>query len=137
MNKYRVYILVVAAVLLAFFYWYFVSGVPVKSELSQIQKISKDYKEKNGNFGVLSSTHKKGNCFDGNTFVKVPEMNEVLVSPNVENISCIFKTASGTLFVESWSITIVKGEKAFCEDSTGDRRETPGLTTQEVCNIPN
>jgi hypothetical protein len=46
----------------------------------------------------------------------------------------MFKTASTSPEVVAWSVTIVKGEKAYCEDTTGVRRETPGLTTLEICN---
>lgn len=108
---------------------------PVRSELSGIQKVATEYQTKNGNFGIILSPNDLRECFAGNTFVKEPAMNEILTSPEVENISCVFKTASGTPVVEAWSITIVKGERAFCEDSSGDRRETPGLTTSHLCNI--
>lgn len=108
---------------------------PVRSELSGIQKVATEYKNKNGNFGIIPNPNDLRECFSGNTFVKEPSMNEILTSPEVENISCVFKTASGTPMVEAWSITIVKGERAFCEDSSGDRRQTPGLTTSHLCNI--
>lgn len=127
-------VLVVAGLLIIYFgYAYYHSTNPVRSELSQIQKIATNYKKTRGSFGTIPPNFKNVNCFTGQTFVTAPEMSAVVTSPDVENISCIFKIASGTQTVEAWSVTIVKGTKAFCEDSTGDRRETPGLTTKETC----
>lgn len=125
----------IVSTLLIFYagYAYYRSTNPVRSELSQIQKIATDYKKTRGTFGNIPPNFKKVNCFTGQTFVTVPEMSAVMTSPDVENISCVFKVASATQIVEAWSVTIVKGTKAFCEDSTGDRRETPGLTTKETC----
>jgi hypothetical protein len=73
-------------------------------------------------------------CFVGNTSLKTPNASNILASDNIDNISCVFKTASTSPEVVAWSVTIVKGEKAYCEDTTGVRRETPGLTTLEICN---
>jgi hypothetical protein len=101
-----------------------------------LQKIASDYKTKNGNFGIitLKNVSDLKNCFAGSTFIKTPEATEVLTGKDVENISCVFSVASGTPTIDGWSVTIVKGERAFCEDSTGVRRETPGLTTLPICN---
>ncbi len=131
-NKRDLMIGFVFVAILAAGYNYYHSKNPVRSELSKIQKIATEYKNKNGNFGVVLN-NKSSNCFSGNTFIKAPEMTTVLTTPDVENISCIFKVASRTNVVEAWSVTIVKGEKAYCEDSSGVRMETPGLTTKETC----
>lgn len=124
-----------AVLLVYFFYFSYDQANPVRSELSQIQAIANNYKQQNGNFGTLLPNDNKNSCFDGNTFVRTADMQTVLTGPDVENISCVFGTATNSPVVESWSITIVKGERAFCEDSTGDRRETPGLTTKTTCIV--
>lgn len=132
-NKKMVGITLIFALVLIVGYMFYSSRIPVKSQLVGIQKIAQEYKVKTGNFGIILDQKDLRTCFAGTTFIKDPQMNEILSSPDVENISCVFGVASGTPVVESWSITIVKGEKAYCEDSTGDRRETPGLTTKETC----
>jgi hypothetical protein len=134
-NPMLTYMIFTLVILFLIAYFYNQNTNPVKNELSQIQEIAQNYKAQNGNFGILLPSEKKSNCFAGNTFVKVPQMTEVLSGPDVENISCVFKTATDSPVIEAWSITIVKGEKTYCEDSSGDRRETPGLTTREICNL--
>lgn len=133
MKKHLNIILIFAVLAATIYYFFFYNSNPVKSELSQLQAIAKIYKEKSGHFGVLKSAKDNRECFSGNTFIKSPEATEVLVSPNVDNISCVFGTATNSPIVEAWSVTIVKGGKAYCEDSTGVRMETPGITTQPTC----
>lgn len=128
------YLLVLLLVLVFSVYFFTADTNPVKSELTEIQEIAQKYKNQNGHFGTILPNERKNNCFEGSTFVKVPEMNQVLSGPDVENISCVFKTATNSNIVEAWSITIVKGERAFCEDSSQDKRETPGLTTTHRCD---
>jgi hypothetical protein len=106
--------------------------IPVKKELSEIARIANSFKEQNKIYGLIDDKIKSPNCFSGNTFLKVPEMQNILNSPDVENISCQFKR-NGPV-VEEWSVTIVRKEKAYCEDSSGARTETPGLTTTYKCD---
>lgn len=115
-------------------YYLYNSANPVRSELSQIQTIAQDYKTKNGNFGILQKNDNTRNCFSGNTFLKLKETTDVLTSPDVENISCVFKVSTSSGVVEDWSVTIVKGESAYCDDSSGNRTSTPGLTTTHKCD---
>lgn len=132
-KKNLIRILILAVLAAAIYYFFFYTSNPVKKELSQLQDIAQKYKTQNGHFGIIGKVGGEKECFSGNTFVKSPEATTVLTSPDVENISCVFKTATGSLAVEAWSVTIVKGDKAYCEDSTGVRMQTPGLTTKVTC----
>lgn len=123
-------LLVVAILIYNLFY-----KIPVKSELAGIAKIAGEYKTANNTFGLIPENVKSPNCFSGNTFLRVPEMQTILMSPDVENISCQFKRNGPA--VEEWSVTIVRKEKAYCEDSSGVRMETPGLTATHKCNGEN
>jgi hypothetical protein len=137
-------VLLVLVIVFSVSYYYTSVHIPVKAELSKLQQIAGDYKSKNGNFGIIQVSNKNKNnllnqnelrnCFAGNTFVKTPEATEVLTSPDIENISCVFKVSTSTGLVEDWSVTIVRKEKAYCEDSVGNRLETPGLTTTHKCD---
>ena len=133
MKKHLNIILIFAVLAAVIYYFFFYNSNPVRSELSQLQEIAQKYKIQNGHFGIIGKVGGERECFSGNTFVKSPEATQVLTSPDVENISCVFKTATGSLSVEAWSITLVKGDKAYCEDSTGVRMQTPGLTTRVTC----
>jgi hypothetical protein len=133
MKKHLNVILIFVVLAAAIYYFFFYTSNPVKKELSQLQDIAQNYKSKNGNFGIIGKVGGERECFSGNTFVKSPEATAVLSGPDVENISCVFATATGSLAVDAWSVTIVKGDKAYCEDSTGVRMQTPGLTTRATC----
>jgi PDZ domain-containing secreted protein len=91
-------LLVVLVAVFGVSYYYTSVRIPVKAELSQLQKIASDYKTKNGNFGIitLKNVSDLKNCFAGSTFIKTPEATEVLTGKDVENISCVFSVASGT-----------------------------------------
>jgi cysteine synthase len=123
--------LIILGILLILIASFVIKKMTANNEIKEIQRVASDYFEQNGMYGFTTKQNEELNCSSARTFLRDDRIASIFAQPDVDNVSCRFKVENN--MAKEWSVSIIKGEKVFCGDSTGANMMTPGITSTSNC----
>ncbi len=126
-TKYTILLIVVLAAFMGGAYWY---SVQPSAEAKLVLEGANEFKASTGSYGVVTNPA-MANCATRGTLAMSPKIMEAFAAEGIDSASCKFGT-DGVVITE-WSISLVRGQRVECIDSTGLIKETPGLPIMPSC----